>query len=154
MVGMEWLKGIRDRTERRHSKKASAKQRKANRKVSGWSFADMQAKIAYKTRLAGGVPVWVDADYTSQMCSVCGHIGRENRPNHGLSFVCTHCGHSIHADLVAARNISMRTLFVRQVWAETGRLSAVPEASNEEAKAERLKRYSELRWSSDASLVL
>jgi putative transposase len=154
MVGMEWLKGIRDRTERRHSKKASAKQRKANRKVSGWSFADLQGKIAYKTRLAGGVPVWVDADYTSQMCSVCGHIGRENRPNHGLSFVCTHCGHSLHADLVAARNISMRTLFVRQVWTETGRLSAVPEASNDEAKAERLKKYSELRWSSDASLVL
>ncbi len=51
-------------------------------------------------------------------------------------------------------DVSMRTLFVRHVWTETGRLSAVPEASNEETKAERLKRYSELRWSSDASLVL
>jgi len=154
MVGMEWLKGIRDRTERRHSKQASEKQRKANRQVSTWSFADIQTKIAYKTRLSGGVPIWVDADYTSQMCPICGHIGRENRPHHGLSFLCTHCGHILHADLVAARNISMRTLLVRQDWARTGRLSAAPEASDCEAKAARLSRYAELRWSPDASSVL
>lgn len=154
MVGLEWLKDIRDRTERRHSKKASVKQRKANRKVSSWSFADVQAKTAYKTRLSGGVPVWVDADYTSQACSVCGHTGRENRPNNGLLFVCAHCGHTLHADLVAARNISMRTLLVRQDWARTGRLSAAPEASGNEAKAARLQRYAELRWSLDASSVL
>jgi predicted transposase len=134
MVGLEW--------------------RKANRHVSSWSFADVQAKIAYKTRLSGGVPVWVDADYTSQACSVCGHVGRENRPNHGLLFVCAHCGHTLHADLVAARNISMRTLLVRQDWVRTGRLSAVPEASDDEAKAARLSRYAELRWSLDASSVL
>jgi predicted transposase len=154
MVGLEWLKDIRGRTERRHSKKASVKRRKANRKVSGWSFADVQAKVAYKTRLSGGVPVWVDADYTSQACSVCGHVGRENRPHPGLLFVCAHCGHRLHADLVAARNISMRTLFVRQDWARTGRLSTAPEASGAEAKAARLSRYAELRWSLNASSVL
>ncbi|MHB1630917.1 MAG: RNA-guided endonuclease InsQ/TnpB family protein [Acidithiobacillus sp.] len=154
MVGLEWLKDIRDRTERRHSKKASVKRRKANRKVSSWSFADVQAKTAYKTRLSGGVPIWVDADYTSQGCSICGHIGRENRPNNGLLFVCAHCGHTLHADLVAARNISMRTLLIRQDWARTGRLSAVPEASGDEAKAARLSRYAELRWSLDASPAL
>ena len=154
MVGLEWLKDIRDRTERRHSKKASVKRRKANRKVSSWSFADVQAKTAYKTRLSGGVAIWVDADYTSQGCSICGHTGRENRPNHGLLFVCAHCGHTLHADLVAARNISMRTLLIRQDWARTGRLSAVPEASGNEAKAARLQRYAELRWSLDASSVL
>ena len=154
MVGLEWLKDIRDRTERRRSKKASAKRRKANRKVSSWSFADVQAKTAYKTRLSGGVPIWVDADYTSQTCSVCGHVGRENRPNKGLLFVCAHCGHTLHADLVAARNISMRTLLVRQDWTRTGRLSAAPEASGDEAKAARLSRYAELRWSLDASSVL
>ena len=154
MVGLEWLKDIRDRTERRHSKKASVKRRKANRKVSSWSFAEVQAKTAYKTRLSGGVPIWVDADYTSQGCPVCGHVGRENRPNKGLLFVCAHCGHILHADLVAARNISMRTLLIRQDWVRTGRLSAAPEASGNEAKAARLSRYAELRWSLDASSVL
>ena len=154
MVGLEWLKDIRNRTGRRHSKKASVKRRKANRKVSSWSFAEVQAKTAYKTRLSGGIPVWVDADYTSQGCPVCGHVGRENRPNHGLLFVCAHCGHILHADLVAARNISMRTLLIRQDWVRTGRLSAAPEASGDEAKAARLSRYAELRWSLDASSVL
>lgn len=154
MVGLEWLKDIRNRTERRHSKKASVKRRKANRKVSGWNFADVQVKTAYKTRLSGGVPIWVDADYTSQGCPVCGHVGRENRPNKGLLFVCAHCGHTLHADLVAARNISMRTILIRQDWVRTGRLSAAPEASGDEAKAARLSRYAELRWSLDASSVL
>jgi hypothetical protein len=97
---------------------------------------------------------WVDADYTSQACPICGHIGRENRPYHGLLFLCAHCGHTLHADLVAARNISMRTLLVRQDWVRTGRLSAVPEASDCEAKAARLSRYAELRWSLDARSVL
>ena len=154
MVGFEWLKDIRNRTERRHSKKASVKRRKANRKVSRWSFADVQAKTAYKTRLSGGVPIWVDADYTSQGCPICGHVGRENRPNHGLLFVCAHCGYTLHADLAAARNISMRTLLIRQDWVRTGRLSAAPEASGDEAKAARLSRYAELRWSLDASSLL
>jgi len=154
MVGLEWLKDIRNRTERRHSKTASVKRRKSNSRVSSWSFADVQAKVAYKTRLSGGVAIWVDADYTSQTCSICGHVGRENRPHHGLLFACAHCGHTLHADLVAARNISMRTLLVRQDWARTGRLSAAPEASGDEAKAARLSRYAELRWSLDASPTL
>ena len=141
MVGLEWLKDIRNRTGRRHSKKASVKRRKVNRKVSSWRVADVQAKTAYKTRLSGGVPIWVDADYTSQGCPICGHVGRENRPNNGLLFVCAHCGHTLHADLVAARNISMRTLLLRQDWARTGRLSAAPEASGDEAKAARLSGY-------------
>jgi putative transposase len=154
MVGMEWLKDIRNRTERHRSKKASVKMRKSNRKVSSWNFADLQSKIAYKTRLLGGVPIWVDADYTSQTCPVCGHVERENRPRQGLLFVCARCGYKLHADLVAARNISMRTLLVRQDWARTGRLSAAPEASGDEAKAARLSRYAELRWSLDASSAL
>ena len=154
MVGLEWLKDIRNRTERRRSKKASGKQRRANRKVSRWRFADVQAKTAYTTRLSGGVPIGVDADYTSQGCSMCGPTGKENRPNNGLLFVCAHGGHTLHADLGAARNISMRTLLIRPDWVRTGRLSAVPEASDDEAKAVRLQRYAELRWSLDASPVL
>ena len=154
MVGLEWLKDIRDRTERRHSGKASVKRRRSNRRVSSWNFAEIQSKTAYKTRLLCGVPIWVDADYTSQACPICGHVSRENRPHHGLLFICVKCGHTLHSDLVASRNISMRTLLVRQVWTRTGRLSAVPEASGNEAKAARLQRYAELRWSLDASSVL
>ncbi|WP_134391105.1 zinc ribbon domain-containing protein [Methylacidiphilum sp. Yel] len=89
------------------------------------------------------VPDWVDADSSSQRRPVCWHVGRENRPNKGLLFVCAHCWYTLHADLVAARNISMRTLFIWQDWVRTGRLSAVPKASGDEAKAARLSRYAQ-----------
>jgi len=92
---MEWLKNIRERTERRPSKKASLRRGNANRRVNSWSFADIQTKTAYKTRLADGVLIWVDADYTSQGCPISGHTGRENRPNKGLLFVCAHCSHTL-----------------------------------------------------------
>ena len=57
----------------------------------------------------------------------------------------------LHADLVGARNIAMRTLLIRQDWIGTGLLSVRPDVSDDEAKAARLKRYAELRWSSDTS---
>ena len=154
MVGMEGLKAIRYRTECRQSEKVFVKRCKANRKGSTWGFAEGQAKTAYKIRLPFGVPVWVAADSSSQRRPVCEHVGRENQPNKGLLFVCAHCGYRLHADLVAARNISMRTLFIWHDWVRTGRLSAAPEASGDEAKAARLSRYAELRWSLDASSVL
>ena len=96
----------------------------------------------------------VDADYTSQACPHCGHTAKENRPKHGLLFVCQACHETLHADLVGARNMSLRTLFVRQAWANTGQLSDAPEGSDREAKAARLQRYAELRWSPATSPLL
>jgi putative transposase len=57
----------------------------------------------------------------------------------------------LHADLVGARNIALRTLLIRQSWMSTGQLSVAPDVSNGEAKAARLQKYAELRWSPDAS---
>jgi hypothetical protein len=45
-------------------------------------------------------------------------------------------------------------LLSRQSWESTGRFSAVPDASSDESKAERLSRYSELRWTIDAISTL
>jgi len=53
--------------------------------------------------------------------------------------------------LIGARNVTMRTLLVRQDWLRTGTLSVCPDVSSEEIKAARLKRYAELRWSLDTS---
>ena len=154
MIGMENLTDIRDRTNRRSSKKASQKQKRANRRQASWAFAEAQGFIKYKAIMAGSIPVAVDAHYTSQMCPKCGHTGKENRPNSGLDFLCVKCGFGLHADLVGARNVTMRTLLARQDFAGTGRLSAVPYASDDEAAPERLKRYSGLRWSSEVSPCL
>jgi hypothetical protein len=45
-------------------------------------------------------------------------------------------------------------LLSRQSWESTGRFSAVPDVSSDEGKAERLSRYSELRWTVDTISTL
>ena len=154
LIGMEWLHDIDERTERRHRPEASSKQRRANRRRAGWSFADLQGKTHYKAHLQGLPVIYVDADYTSHGCPVCGHTGKENRPGKGLRFECASCGFELHADLVGARNVALRTLLIRQDWIRTGCLSATPKGSDAEAKAGRLQRYLELRWSSEPNPLL
>jgi putative transposase len=162
LIGLEYLMDIRERKKRKKRKRrkngkgyerVSPKARKANRVYSQWSFAELQALISYKAVLAGSLAVKVDADYTSQTCPLCGYRSEENRPQKGLLFVCHNekCQYRLHADLVGARNVTMRTLLVRHDWIRTGCLSITPDASDKEAKAARLSWYAELRWSPDAS---
>jgi putative transposase len=162
LIGLENLTDIRERTKRRKrrrkkngkgSEPVSPKARKANRVYSQWSFAELQTLISYKATLVGSLAIKVDADYTSKACPMCGHVADENRPRKGLLFVCRNpdCRYTLHADLVGARNVSMRTLLVRHDWIRTGYLSTAPDASDREAKAARLQRYAELRWSPDVT---
>jgi putative transposase len=151
LIGLENLKDIRERTRRTHGKKASKKQRKANARQSKWAFAELHVMIAYKATLQSSMAVKVDAHYTSQACPICGHTSQANRPRKGLLFVCQVCHYTLHADLVGARNIALRTMLIRQDWMSTGLLSVAPDVSNDEAKAARLHRYAELRWSSETS---
>ncbi len=151
LTGLEDLRDIRDRTKRKKGKKATRKQRKANAVHSKWSFAELQSMIASKALMALSMAIKVDANYTSKACPMCGHTCDENRPNHGLMFVCQKCQYTLHADLVGSRNITMRTLLMRQDWMSTGELSDRPDVSDNEAKAARLKRFAELRWSLDTS---
>ncbi|MGO8946759.1 MAG: RNA-guided endonuclease InsQ/TnpB family protein [Ktedonobacterales bacterium] len=151
VIGLEDLNGIRERTRRKHGKKATRKQRKANRHASRWAFAELRSFLAYKAALAESVCITVDADYTSQSCPRCGWICRKNRLDHGLLFVCQACQYTLHADLVGARNIALRTWCIRHAWVYTGHLSVAPDDASCEAKAARLSRYAELRWSSASS---
>ncbi len=171
LIGLEELTGIRERTKRRRRRRkrngkgtepVSKKARRANRHASQWAFAELHGMVAYKAALSRtALAVKVDADYTSQRCPLCGYTDKRNRPQKGLLFICQNplCPHrqrtgqpyTLHADLVGARNIAMRTLLVRQDWMRTGHLSVAPDVSDHETKAARLKRFAELRWSSDAS---
>jgi putative transposase len=151
IIGLENLTDIRERTKRRKGKTATKKQRKANTTFSKWSFAELHAMIAYKALLNKSMAIKVDAHYTSQACPMCGHACRENRPDKGLLFVCQSCHYTLHADLVGARNVALRTLLVRQDWMSTGVLSERPDVSSVEVKAARLSRYAESRWSLDTS---
>jgi putative transposase len=47
----------------------------------------------------------VPAAYTSQRCSACGHVARENRESQAV-FRCAACGYACNADVNAARNIA------------------------------------------------
>src|SRR5207248_1448707 len=151
LIGLENLTDIRDRTRGKRGKKATKKQRRANAAYSKWSFAELQSMIAYKALLHGSMAIKVDAHYTSKACPMCGHTCDENRPKKGLLFICQNCHYTLHADLVGARNITMRTLLIRQDWVSTGSLSVSPDVSSVEAKAARLQRYAQLRWSLDTS---
>lgn len=151
LIGLEDLTDIRERTRRRRGKRATAKQRKANRHAARWAFAELQGYLAYKAVLVGSMAVTVDAYQTSQACPRCGYTAPENRPRKGLLFVCQACQLMLHADLVGARNIALRTLLARQDWVRTGVVSARPDVSDREAKAVQRQRYAELRWSSDTS---
>jgi IS605 OrfB family transposase len=154
LIGLENLTDIRERIRRKHGKKATRKQRRANAAYSKWSFAQLHSMIAYKALLHGSMAIKVDAHYTSKACPMCGHTCDANRPKKGLLFICQQCRYTLHSDLIGARNITMRTLLVRQDWTNTGQLSIAPDVSSDEAKAERLRRYSELRWSLDTSPCL
>ncbi len=171
LIGLEELTGIRERTKRRKRRRkkngsgtepVSKKARRANRHASQWAFAELHQMLAYKAVFSGtSLAIKVDADSTSKACPLCGYTDKRNRPGNGLLFVCRNgqCPHrqrtgqayTLHADLIGARNIAMRTLLTRQDWARTGVLSVRPDVSDHETKAARLSRYAELRWSSDTS---
>ncbi len=145
LIGLEDLTHIRERTKQ--------KGKQQRRKASKWAFAELQDFVSYKAVLAGSVAITVDADYTSQQCPACTYRSKANRPNKGLLFRCAQpdCGFTLHADLVGARQVCLRTLVVRQVWITTGRLSHVPDGASGEAKAARLRRYAEVRWRTASS---
>ncbi len=151
LIGLEDLTDMRERTKRKRGKKASKKQRKANGHAAKWAFAELQSYIAYKAIVAGSMAVKVDAYHTSQACPMCGYASKENRPQKGLLFSCQNCQYSLHADLIGARNVALRTLLARQDWTSTGVLSVRPDVSDDEAKVARRERYAELRWSLDTS---
>src|SRR5436853_1440235 len=108
LIGLESLTDIRERTKRKHGKKATSKQRRANAAYSKWSFAELQSMIASKALMHGSMAIKVDANYTSKACPMCGHTCDENRPHHGLMFICQKCQYTLHAELVGSRNIAMR----------------------------------------------
>ncbi len=70
-----------------------------------WAYFELQQFVEYKAEEVGIEVFQVEARYTSQTCSKCGHKAKENRKSQA-KFECVECGHKENADLNAARNIA------------------------------------------------
>ena len=90
--------------EKLHIKRKKEQGKRFNSILNGWSYFQLEQFVAYKAALAGKQVAYVDARYTSQKCSRCGHVARSNRVSQA-SFRCKVCGFRLHADLNASRNI-------------------------------------------------
>jgi len=78
--------------------------RKMNGLLNSWAFYQLEQFLRYKAEAAGKHVMLVDARYTSQKCSHCGHTYKGNRD--GSRYRCRACGFQLNADLNAARNIA------------------------------------------------
>ena len=85
------------------SKFSKTKGKRFNRRISNWSYSQLEVLLAYKAEAIGKKVVFVDARYTSQRCNLCGYIDKANRRLD--SFRCKKCGHEDHADYNASLNI-------------------------------------------------
>jgi putative transposase len=73
-----------------------------NRGILAAGWGALLVRLEHK---AAGRVEKVAAAYTSQRCSVCGHIAAESRKSQAL-YACVACGHTGNADVNAARNIA------------------------------------------------
>ena len=76
-----------------------------NNILSNWSYYELQNMIEYKAKREGIKVRYIDSAYTSQKCSRCGYIDKENRQTQE-KFKCLKCEFEINADHNAAINIA------------------------------------------------
>ncbi|HBE9444494.1 TPA: transposase, partial [Clostridioides difficile] len=79
--------------------------------LRNWSYFDLQRMIEYKAKREGITVRYVNPSFTSQKCSKCGEIDKENRQTQA-DFKCTNCGFELNADHNAAINIARSIDFV------------------------------------------
>lgn len=91
IIRLETLSGIRQtaRTSRKNEKN-----------LHTWSFYRLAHYIEYKARLAGIRVEYVDPQYTSQRCPICGTLNKAKDRDYRCS-----CGFHTHRDRLGAMNI-------------------------------------------------
>jgi putative transposase len=99
---IEALKNVKHATKGRMRKKF-------NNKLQRWSYPKVLGKLSRVCEEAGISLVKVDPAYTSQTCSLCGHVDKTSR--RGKLFICSACGYETDADLNAAVNIRNRGVY-------------------------------------------
>jgi putative transposase len=97
-IALENLTHIRSRARFR---------KKQRSRMGGWAFAQLRSFLTYKGQMYGIPVVAVDPRNTSRTCEACGHCEKANRKSQS-EFQCRSCGHSVNADIQAARNIAAK----------------------------------------------
>lgn len=118
-IALEDLSGIRKNTVVRKHQRS---------KHSSWAFYQLKQFIQYKAIIAGVKVVCVDPAYTSQTCPICKHISKSNRKSQSI-FICQNCGHTDHADIIAAQNVSVRALVNKPYVEQADELNLVSTSS-------------------------
>jgi len=75
-----------------------------NRLISDVSWGSLIAKIKYKSELMNVIIREINPAFSSQRCSQCGHISKNNRKSQS-DFHCEKCHYITNADLNASKNI-------------------------------------------------
>lgn len=79
--------------------------RRTSRSLGHWTYSDLVTRLDQKAEEHGVRIVKLSPTYTSQRCSACGWVRKNNRK--GKKFVCTNCGHTADADHNASLNLSL-----------------------------------------------
>lgn len=90
-------------TSEKHGKNVKAKSG-LNKSILDQGWFEFRRQLEYKQSWRGGFVIAIPPQHTSQRCSCCGHVSRDNRQTQA-KFECVACGHSENADINAARNI-------------------------------------------------
>ncbi|MEA3460292.1 MAG: transposase, partial [Bacteroidota bacterium] len=75
-----------------------------NKSILDQGWFELRRQLTYKLFWMGGMLAEVNPRHTSQQCSSCGHVAKENRMSRA-EFKCIACGHEANADVNAAKNI-------------------------------------------------
>jgi len=81
-----------------------SRRRRLNRLLARSGRAVIRAKLQDLEQRYGITWDEVNPAYSSQTCSSCGYVAKTNRKTQAR-FVCECCGHTVHADVNAARNL-------------------------------------------------
>jgi putative transposase len=85
-----------------------------NRRLHHIPFRTLQFYASYKAAFEGIPTAWINPEYTSQTCPLCGHAERSNRNKR--RFKCRDCEYQDHADRCASVNIGIKGIAKHQNW--------------------------------------
>ena len=85
---------------------SGVKSNKKGKFLSDWVYYNLQLAIEYAAQKVGIEIVKVNPRYTSQRCSKCGAIHKDNRKSQS-GFICVECGFTANADFNASQNLGI-----------------------------------------------